>query len=777
MMIRLLNKAIILGFLGIVTSVLFACDKTTSTTTSLSTITTTSVTTTTLSTTSESTTTTTLVPKTVPVFQSIEVTGLTAYSSLYKRPLHGEPSIDPIDPFGDLDDGTIEDVLAENYPFPEEEILNYYANANETVYLILQFDNPDQLNIPSFELNGIEIPSSAFTLDANAEQIVYEFEMTDVPGIYYFSVNAFKYDDTLEVKEVLLSQNNVVQIGVASEQPAVISVTNVFTTATGIVFDVTIPADDVLWETYYAVLYDGTSLVRSMVLTEDHNGVAFQSLEINTLYQYAIFRVMNLLDGEGYQLQLDVKEAFFTETIVSVDGIVATSDSVSFELTINDDDYVGFLFEVALMKGQEPITTIANLDILSFSNLLSDTEYSLEISYAYNLQDGLGTRLWNLTIRFKTLAKTSPTVVIGSVVNGQEQIAFAIEENDPDDIAIIQSVELLLDDVVVQTLTTFDVLEFSDLLSNKTYTLRATFLVDYHNGLPAVELIDAIEVTTLAKTVPLVELVTTPGIFGFSTNWVDTDETSQFVKAELYLGDVFVKELDATLVTGELLSNTLYTLKLTYAYDLNDGLGLQEVIIMQTSMTEAKEAPSVQLLTILKEPQKLGIEFYFTDEDSVMTETPMYRVYQGATNVKIGYASGAALITNLLSATWYEIVVSMIYDLNDGTGVHTLDTTFYEKTNAVTIPVAQINILDITSTHVDFSVSFDDVDHALLTYDIELYYGATLVQSYTTGSNGTFGGLLANTEYDIRVTVHYDPMDGTASLEKTYFISFRTQAS
>jgi hypothetical protein len=85
-------------------------------------------------------------------------------------------------------------------------------------------------------------------------------------------------------------------------------------------------------------------------------------------------------------------------------------------------------------------------------------------------------------------------------------------------------------------------------------------------------------VTTVAKATPTVvidNVVPTQTSIGFGITVTDVDQVGTITAIELYQGETLIEALtDLSLRTfSDLLSNNAYQIKVTYTYDLNDGLG------------------------------------------------------------------------------------------------------------------------------------------------------------------------------------------------------------
>ena len=140
-------------------------------------------------------------------------------------------------------------------------------------------------------------------------------------------------------------------------------------------------------------------------------------------------------------------------------------------------------------------------------------------------------------------------------------------------------------------------------------------------------------------------------------------------KIELLYGNdtIIADNLDVREFT-DLLSNNTYTVKVTYAYDLNDGVGLQEIVKTLDIKTETKAVPVVEIASPTKTDTTISGEYIFTDIDNV-GNIDSVKIYKGETLIAEN-TDKEIVFTNLEYYTEYKIVIAYSYDLNDGDGVH-----------------------------------------------------------------------------------------------------------
>lgn len=204
------------------------------------------------------------------------------------------------------------------------------------------------------------------------------------------------------------------------------------------------------------------------------------------------------------------------------------------------------------------------------------------------------------------------------------------------------------------------------LKSNNEYTLKAT----YKNLQNQDETI-AIEFVTYAKAVPTVEIAnvqSTQTQVSFELNVTDTDNVGAISKIELLHGEDAPIVAENTARSFEnLLSNNDYTIQVTYTYDLNDGVGEQQIVKTTSITTKAKAMPSATISNLSSTQNTIECDVAYADVDSVgsVVEIALYRLENKvksvpfATHVSFG---------GLESGKEYKVVVEYKYDLNDGKG-------------------------------------------------------------------------------------------------------------
>ena len=138
----------------------------------------------------------------------------------------------------------------------------YYANPNEDIYINIHIDNPDSFEIMSFTINGKKYSNYMFEEGSDMETIVLKYNVGDATGIVEYTIDAIKYIDGTEIKDVIIDGNKTVMAGIRTENQVAANVTDVDIDTSVLSFNVNIKDNNSLVEfskgTLKAVLYDGS---------------------------------------------------------------------------------------------------------------------------------------------------------------------------------------------------------------------------------------------------------------------------------------------------------------------------------------------------------------------------------------------------------------------------------------------------------------------------------------------------------------------------------------
>ena len=683
------------------------------------------------------------------------------------------------------------DTIDEDNPYPdnnaneniEEEIkssLNvvgspdeiYYATPNEDIYINIHIDNPDSFEIMSFTLNGKKYSSYMFEEGSDMETIVLKYNVGDATGIVEYTIDAIKYIDGTEIKDVIIDGNKTVMAGIRTENQVVASVTDVDIDTNVLSFNVNVKDNNSLVEfskgALKAVIYDGFNIISEKDIAVGNNSVIFDGLKTNTVYQYAVVGYYDDLSGGGFGMNVLYKDAFYTDSVVLFDNITVGQESISFGYLWHEDHQGKAISVLKLYKDDAFIKDIT-ASATTVNELLSGTTYKLVAEYPN------ADKTESIYLEFATLAKATPEVSVFNPIKTQTSVGFEIVETDADNVGTVTKIELYKDGQLVETAANLDVRSFDGLLSNNTYTVKITYTYNLNDGAGNQTTEKNLDIKTDAKATPVVS-ITNPTqaqtSVGFEISETDADNIGSVTKIELVHADgtLVADSLDQR-AFANLLSNNEYTVKVTYVYDLNDGEGEHTVTKELVITTDAKTTPDFTISNTGKTQTSLSFTVTVTDNDSVGSIAKVELIH-GADVTTLSNAT-AHEIEALLSNNDYTIKVTYAYNLNDGVGDKTLVKELTAKTEAKTVPSFDVKNKSITTTGINAEYEIADIDNILSSYKIELYKGATLV-SENADKKISFASLDYYTDYTLKITYTYDLNDGNGVQSAVFENSYKT---
>lgn len=356
----------------------------------------------------------------------------------------------------------------------------YYADKNQNVFITIKLSNPDSYEILSFTLNGKKYSNYMFENGSDMENLVLKVNVGDVGGIVEYTIDAIKYVDGTEIKDVRMDGNRTVKAGVRASDQTYVNVTNEQKTMTSISFDAQVVDLYSLIEKSggyaKAVLYDGVNMLTKDIKVGEKTNIVFDNLTPNTVYQYGVVALYDNLSGNGAKLNTLYKKAVYTDTIVLFKDVQVGKESIEWGFLWNESFANKQMSAISLWqngaKVQDVDTTATRLD-----GLKSNNKYTLKATYK-NLQNQDET----IAIEFVTYAKAVPTVEIANVQSTQTAISFVLNLTDTDNVGAISKIELLHGDdepIVASDLTDCS---FANLKSGNIYTIYVEFVYDLNDN-------------------------------------------------------------------------------------------------------------------------------------------------------------------------------------------------------------------------------------------------------------------------------------------------------
>ncbi len=571
-----------------------------------------------------------------------------------------------------------------------DDEVRYYVKPGETFIIEIHIDNPKDYEIQSFTLNGKKYANYMFKEGSTMELLLLEVTAPSEPGYVEYTIDAIKYIDGTEIKDVDMSNGDKsVKAGIAYPEAPSAAVTSQSISTTSAELSIRISDMYSLIGNHELIVYlsDGEKIVDSKPLAVGDNTVVFNNLLMSTTYEYGVATTFDLVDGRDLHMEWLLTNTFTTAGAFGISNAEATQDSISFE--VNRIGEVGTITAVSIYDAatDELVEMGNSTDIRAFSGLLSNHTYDLYIDFVYTV-NGEEINDWVAVKGITTAAKTAPTLAFSATSADQTSVSYAIETEDPDGILHVTKVELIKDgESMKDNGVTVDG-KFDGILSNNIYTVKVTYSYDLNDGQGEHTESVSAEITTEAKTAPVLTFGQNSAdqtSLTYSVDVADPDGLLNVTNVELLKGDEIVQE-NSSALEGKfesLLSNNTYTVKVVYSYDLNDGKGVHTKFVTSEISTKTKKAPTVKISQVGATDTAVSGTYAVTDKDMVCTVVSV-ELYKGETLVQ-STDKTEFIFSDLNAYTDYEIRVTYTYDLNDGAGAQTKTKTYAVKTSPALI--------------------------------------------------------------------------------------------
>ena len=391
-----------------------------------------------------------------------------------------------------------------------------------------------------------------------------------------------------------------------------------------------------------------------------------------------------------------------------------TNDSISFEIIEKDFMDEGNISKIELLHGEDTPVEATNTDVRKFENLLSGEKYTVRVTYNYTLKEIVYTDVKTLDI--KTEAHEKPEIKIINAKSTYDSVSFEILERDKKNICTIEKIELIQSgkDPIVAANT--DTREFVDLLADTVYTIKVTYKYNLNDGQGDKIESTMVNATTVKIEKPHIDIYITDktaSSITFAVDKEDIDGICTIEKVELYKGNTLVASDEFYIRSfNNLLSDTQYTVKVHYSYDVNNGNGVQESVASYDIYTEKADKPLIAITGVESTGSTIDFEINEIDKNGI-GEIKLISLYLGNYLMYATSNQNVRGFIGLTSGLIYTIEITYEYDLNDGEG---------SKTDIITLSVA-------TAFNENTSEP-DDIDPVYPSYD-----GATVNVACTTWSS------------------------------------------
>ncbi len=353
-------------------------------------------------------------------------------------------SVDKNQPFSK----SIEEVISSSLNVNGSNLNLFKANANDDVYVNITLNNPDALQITSVTINETIYESSLFEEVSTSEKIIIKLNVGSAPGITNYTINDIKYIKGSLAKSVSIKENNSAKVGIYSENQVCAQVSDVEIGLNNISLKANITDSYELISlssgTLKAVIFDGETILQEKTLTLGENTIIFDSLEKNTIYQYAIIGYYDDLTNSGFKMNVLYKDAFYTNSILLFDNVKVGYDCASFELKWHSSIQDKIVTSLKLYDESGFVKDI-DLTNLNLTNLLSNHLYTIVAEYVYN------NNTETIELEICTSIKQEPIVNITAKIEGINVI-FSVNVDDTNSLLNVSKVEFWKDGTMIMNL-------------------------------------------------------------------------------------------------------------------------------------------------------------------------------------------------------------------------------------------------------------------------------------------------------------------------------------
>lgn len=400
-------------------------------------------------------------------------------------------------------DEIIEDDPSITLEIPDQKM--YYAEPGQDIYINVHISNPDSFEILSFTLNGKKYSSYMFEAGSDMENLILKVNVGDAKGVIEYTIDAIKYVDGTDIKDVVMEGDRTIKVGVYSAgiQPNSY-VDNEIIGINDISFKITLQDSYKLIERsggkIFAGVYTDDGIIAYKELLIGENEVSFDGLETNTSYRYAIVAYYDALDGNGMEVKVLSEKEFTTQSIVAIANTVVEQEKISFNIVFGKLFKSKKLSSMTLYRGEEKVKEFdVSGDVtektFTAANLLSNNEYRLVLAY-----ENLG-KAETVEFALKTLAKAEPTFTINDVTADLYTVSGSYGQTDADNTLISYSVKLFKGEELINE-NAGKKIEFDSLDYYTDYTVRITYTFDVNDGKGVQEK----TVTYSIKTLPYIDI-------------------------------------------------------------------------------------------------------------------------------------------------------------------------------------------------------------------------------------------------------------------------------
>jgi len=275
----------------------------------------------------------------------------------------------------------------------------FYSKKGEDFYITVHIDNPKNYEILSFTLNGVKYSSYMFEKGSDMENLILKCNTGDADGVVEYTIDAIKYVDGTEIKDVILKGERTVKVGVCEEILPEVTCSRIEKNYTSISLDAkTSDYSNVF--TYdtgsiYAVLKRGGKQISDKIEIKygEKTTLKFDGLYASTDYTLVFYALIDIGDGEVSEHEITKKKLStkeITEPRVYFEDCKTGRDYVGCTIKIEDPSKIIEVESVELWQKNDLIKTQNTIESCYFEGLEFLKPYSVKVTYSFDLLNGKG---------------------------------------------------------------------------------------------------------------------------------------------------------------------------------------------------------------------------------------------------------------------------------------------------------------------------------------------------------------------------------------------------
>ena len=695
-------------------------------------------------------------------------------------------------------------------------LTTYFKERNETILVQVVLNNPDDLEIRSIVIDGYYYRHTRFSIDSTSSIITFEIEAGDDLGEHVYSIDDIEYFDGSDVLTTVVNSNNEFKVLVFSDAP-VVNRTNYSVQQNQISLDLNIIDRDavIVENTLVAELFSGEVLLETISLNIGQQNVTFSNLDSSKPYEVKVKASYDVGDDRGLKEEVVLLDNVFTTLPNSlpkgsIKNIEVLSDSIMFDVDINDDDVVivpGGL-KLVLQNQNDPSDVIeysisGDIEGFLISNLLNANQYTITLIADYDLRDGLDIQeeypLYSHS--FTTAGKVPPRPILDNLVVEENRILFDIVIDDPE--LIIDETTLIAnlyidgstEPISTSIIENYQVeLQVFNILAGYEFDIEILGTINLNDGSGDIVNYPLLYETlsTTNNRIPVISVGSVrvqQGYVRLDFQVIDTNQTLKGpIVAVLYENGIEVSTELITASTTQLIFShpfsflNEYSIELIADYNLRNGDGTQEDVVLYKSVLAAFEPlpPAAEIRNISPTKEGFNFDVLILDADSTIVEGSVVVVIErlGMAPIILPMSDVGTVpfsVSNLLSDNLYTISIVADYDVLDGSDIQE-GQVLYVKTIATLPKVLPNTVISnplVTVDSISVDIFIEDEDEVTSDGSIfaQLYKNNSPIGAQiplTVGSNDGIEfdqDILSDNSYDIKVFTVYDLNDGTGESE------------